>query len=138
MDDKPEHIVYIEASNWLRAANTIVWAVGATFIPISLACFAAAYKYQELKVPIAFGSILVWLLWIYMVKLYAYSGRAAREAVAYIEKECWRLEGATAFYSRQGSLYSRAWGSKYFIDGYTFIFIAAWLGFLLVPGSSAP
>lgn len=81
--------VYEQAGEWVRLANHITWTVGAVFVPLSLAPIAIVVQSGEIqreeRLVLAGGSLVLYLLWFYVTRMYRNTTIHAREVLMKIE-----------------------------------------------------
>ncbi|ENM3890077.1 hypothetical protein Q9F25_003278 [Vibrio cholerae] len=118
--------IYLESAQWIRMANSIIWTVGAIFIPISLSAFAYALTNKQLYFPLAFGSWLVWGVWLYIVYFYGYTAGKCRISIAKIEEES-GLDPIHSIYTEQNRVFYGKFGFKNGFMVITAAFVLAWL-----------
>ena len=128
-----EDVIYQEAGQWLRMANILAWSMGAILIPVMLGAVWLALKQANCcmdKWMLAGGSVLVWFVWLRMLLLYRASVVPVRKALASLEGGL----GAGSqrdFYTSQGPLFDKPWGSKFSIVVFS---VGLWSGWLIVLG----
>lgn len=100
--------VYMEASQWVRLANTIFWTVGAILVPISFGFVGLALNKSSStqftlagKIFLSIGSVFLFSFWVYASSLYRHTSRQAREVLISIEKR-WQMPKSVSFYTQQG------------------------------------
>ncbi len=111
--DKYLEKIYIEASQWVRLANTVIWSMGTLLVPISLGFVglalnkSASTKFDDAgRRLLCVGSIFLFSFWVYASFLYTRTSRTAREVLVAIEKE-WRVSPRhAAFYTKQKAVIS--------------------------------
>src|SRR6185369_271025 len=96
----PKEKVYVEGSEWLRMANTIIWATGTFLVALSGGCIGWALQNHNQKYFLAAASILLFSFWIYISYLYRRSALIARQVLMNIETE-WMLKDETSLYKLQ-------------------------------------
>jgi hypothetical protein len=112
-DDRIEKI-YLEASQWVRLANTVIWSMGTLLVPISFGFVGLALNKSPStqfdfpgKVLLCIGSVFLFAFWVYASFLYTRTSRTARNVLAAIEKEKWQIPPSTSFYVKQNEVISR-------------------------------
>lgn len=94
--DKPLDKVYVEASQWVRFANTVVWSMGALLVPVSFGFVGVALNNsgthfsQGGKAILGVGSVFLFSFWVYASSFYKRSSEVARKVLIKIE-EGWGL-----------------------------------------------
>lgn len=108
--------VYLEASQWVRLANTIVWSMGTLLVPVSfgfvglaLNKISGAQFEGRGKAVLAIGSIFLFSFWVYASRIYRRSSIIAREVLIEIEHE-WKVKGRMSLYELQMPLVKRRLG----------------------------
>lgn len=100
--DALEH-VYVQASEWVRMSNTILWAMGTFLVPVSLGCIGLALQLPQQRFFLAPASILVFVFWIYVGLLYRDGTATARSVLMQIESQ-WGIRDEMSFYRLQGQV----------------------------------
>jgi hypothetical protein len=95
--------VYVEASEWIRMCNAILWAMGTLLVPTSPACIGLTLEHPERKFVLAPISVFLFAFWVYASRLYRASAASAREVLMNIEKE-WRLRDEVALFTLHGQV----------------------------------
>jgi len=100
-----EHLdkIYIEASQWIRMCNSIIWTMGTFLVPLSAACIGLALQYPERKFFLAPASVFLFALWVYVGRLYRASAADARRVLMKIEDE-WGIKDEMALYKLHGQV----------------------------------
>lgn len=94
--------VYIEAGQWIRLCNQIIWGVGSLFAPTSFAAlwFSLSLGTFPQMTAIASLSICLFAVWMIIFRIYRNSAKVAREALSSIEC-AWDLDNRMRFYNNQ-------------------------------------
>ena len=100
--------VYIEASQWVRLANQVIWGVGTLFVPASVAAIWFALTTKANRPLLAMASLFLFGFWMAICHIYAGLSRIARNALMTIEK-IWDLQPELRWYTEQHNLLSRPW-----------------------------
>jgi hypothetical protein len=122
--------IYVQASNWLRMTNTMAWTVTSVFFPLSLGCFALAINEPSYAWLFASGSIILYIIWMYMIFFYSIPANICRDALEEIEYK-WKLADKEKIYTRQGKLYKKKYGALTAQIIFFVIIIMGWV-FLLM------
>ncbi len=101
--------VYQEAGQWLRTVNQIIWAMGSIFVPLSLSCLWFAVNASKGRSFLAFGSIFLFALWVYVSELYRDSCHTARTVLMTIEEQ-WAINEKISLYKLHGDIGKRRTG----------------------------
>lgn len=114
IEGKPLDKIYLEASQWVRLANTIIWSMGTLLVPISFGFVGLALNRASSvqftswgKVFLGVGSVFLFSFWVYASRIYKLSSNISRKVLMKIEKEKWELEKDISLYSLQASLVDR-------------------------------
>jgi hypothetical protein len=109
-ESKPLDVIYVEASQWVRFANTMVWTMGAFLVPASLGLVVLALNTSSgarfslrAKAILGVGSIFLFSFWVYASRIYRGSASIARKVLIGIEKR-WRMENGISLYRQQAPL----------------------------------
>ncbi|NOQ14787.1 MAG: hypothetical protein GQ583_09990 [Methyloprofundus sp.] len=119
-------VIYTEASNWLRLVNTICWQMAAIFIPLTLASFVYALNHPVAIIWLGSGSVIMWLIWTYVIYKYICSANDCRAALESIEKEDGVLD-KQRFYSNQRLSSHNQRAPVYVLIGSSLVLIIAWV-----------
>lgn len=95
--------IYIEASQWIRMCNTIIWTMGTFLVPASGACIGFALEHPKQKLFLAPASVFLFGFWVYVSRLYRATAASARQVVMKIEDE-WRVKDEMALYKLHGQV----------------------------------
>ncbi len=85
--------VYVQASEWVRFGNLVLWITGFLFLPLSLGALALAIVRSDPGMPhhlaepaiLAAVSLLLYLMWVQVSRLYRVSVMDARRTLCAIE-----------------------------------------------------
>jgi hypothetical protein len=95
--------IYTQASEWIRMCNHITWAMGTFLVPLSIAAMGVALERPDYRFFLAPASVFVFLLWVYVSRLYRASAASARQVLMAIERE-WGVNEQLAFYNTHGQV----------------------------------
>jgi hypothetical protein len=104
-DSHTQHLekIYIEASQWIRMCNTIIWTMGTFLVPASAACIGLALNQPDRRYFLAPASVFVFGLWVYVSRLYRATAASARQVLMKIEDE-WGIKEEMALYKLHGQV----------------------------------
>lgn len=134
MDEaKPENLdkVYAEASQWLRLVNTIIWAMGAIFVPASVGCVYLALKEHDNKWFCAVASICSLSAWLYISLLYRKTSKVARDVLMNVERT-WNIPGDMALFTIQGQVGHSRYSQVRVQIGALAVLVVLWVYLLIV------
>lgn len=77
--------VYVQASEWVRLTNTIIWAIGGLVFPVCAGALGLGIKDRNSRPMLALISLLLFLFWVYVSSLYRKSAVTARNTLMAIE-----------------------------------------------------
>jgi hypothetical protein len=107
MSDKfdTDHLekIYIEASQWVRMCNSIIWTMGTILVPLSATCVGLALQRPDRKFFLAPASVFLFALWVYVTSLYRGTAASARQVLMKIEDE-WGIKDEMALYKLHGQV----------------------------------
>ncbi len=95
--------IYVEASQWVRMCNTVIWSMGAILIPLSIGCVGLAQQYPGLGRFFAGASVLLFAVWVYVSRLYRTTSAKARQVLMNIE-QAWDIPKQMALYAMHGQV----------------------------------
>ena len=129
--------IYLEASQWVRLANTVFWTMGTFLVPISFGFVGLALNKSPDtqfsptgKLFLGFGSIFLFSFWVYASSQYRRTSGKAREVLVNIER-AWRAPKEMSFYTKQQGLVGRPLFVLQLIS--LGILVAVWLIILISP-----
>ncbi len=129
--------VYLEASQWVRLANQIVWTMGTILIPVSFSFIGFALnrvpsaKFEQTgRIFLAIGSVLLFSFWVYTSFLYRRSSTIARQVLIRIEKE-WGIPEDMSLYYRHGMI-GLKWYSLYNLQVIALVLLITAWGVILI------
>jgi hypothetical protein len=106
-ESTPLDKIYLEASQWVRLANTIIWSMGTLLVPVSfgfvglaLNKFSGTQFTQEGKVILGVGSVFLFSFWVYASYIYKSSSNSSRKVLIRIEKR-WKIDAGISLYKLQ-------------------------------------
>jgi hypothetical protein len=107
MNENPhtDHLekIYIEASQWIRMCNTILWTMGTFLVPASAACIGIAVEHPEWRFFLSPASVFLFGFWVYVSRLYRATAASARQVLMRIEDE-WRIKDEMSLYKLHGQV----------------------------------
>ena len=127
--DSKYDAVYSEGSNWVRMANAVTWRMAAIFLPISISCIGLSIKFPLYERFLAFASIYLFAVWVYMSIYYGNTATKVREVLIEIEKE-WQIPENKGVYQKQGLLGKQLYGLRTLIITMIIAFMGGWAGLL--------
>lgn len=90
--------IYVEASQWVRLVNTIIWTMGTLLVPVSfgfvglaLNTSSGAQFEQRGKIVLGLGSVFLFSFWVYASRIYKNSTHIARRVLINIEAK-WNVD----------------------------------------------
>lgn len=108
--------VYLEASQWVRLANTIIWSMGTLLVPVSFGFVGLALNNSGTqfslrgKAILGVGSVFLFSFWVYASRIYKLSSNIARNVLIRIEKNEWKVKRGLSLYRLQNPLVNRKLG----------------------------
>jgi len=124
-------VIYTEASNWLRLINTICWQMAAMFIPLSIGGYVYALKHPASIIWLGSGSIVMWIIWTYILYMCINSANHCRVALKSIEEKDGVLR-EQRFYSNQKLTPHDRRQPFYIILTTNLVLIIAWIVLYLI------
>jgi len=131
MTDSHIDTVYTEGSSWIRLANIIVWSMAAVILPIAISSIGLAAMYPQHRPFLAFGSIYLFGVWIYLSIYYGSTATNTRKVLMRIEEE-WKLSPDEGYIRAQGLPGMRVYGLNTVLCLMFFVFLGAWIYVLTV------
>jgi len=104
-------VVYREASEWVRLANTRTWILGTVFIPLSflILCYTATHALAtEGRIVVGLVSIILYLSWAHSARAWGSSARKARDVLCAIENH-WNLPPNLGTFQHQDECIRRSY-----------------------------
>ncbi len=132
--------IYLEASQWVRLANTVIWSMGTLLVPLSFGFVGLALNKSASteftfagKVLLGVGSVFLFSFWVYASFLYTSTSTAARNVLAAIEKK-WTEDENLSFYIKQNAVVLKRYPSlPYAQVAALVVLIIVWLLILCYP-----
>jgi hypothetical protein len=132
----PLETIYVEAGQWVRMCNAIIWSMGTILVPISTGCIGLALKNPEYKGFLAGASIFLFAVWVYISMLYRKTSTDARNVLMSIE-ESWSVPEQICLYKLHGQVGMR-WYSLFNVQIVALmILVAVWAFLCFVQPSKA-
>lgn len=126
--------IYLEASQWVRLANTVIWSMGTLLVPISLGFVglalnkASSTQFDDSgRVLLCIGSVFLFSFWVYASFLYTRTSKIARAVLVAIEKEWKVCERHMSFYKKQDAVISKWYRLPYAQLVALVVLIAVWV-----------
>lgn len=129
--------VYVEASQWVRMCNAIIWQMAAVFIPVCLTAIGLALAYPKYMLFFGIASIALFSVWVYVSQLYRGTAADARKALMEIERS-WQIPAKQAVYCNMGQVGFRRMSLFHVQIAALLCLIVFWFLFYILRGAEGP